>query len=451
VLPGLDLDLDQPSWLAIDDEPGHPQFGLKQLLGVLGLERTAVDYFPGTARGSQGNARTWLATEIMRPVETTDQWYLSLARRSRELHLAMANVEIIEAADQRQEAQVIALIMRQALEAPGITAKLVTPSRRLARRVKAELRRWSIEVNDTAGEPLAETPAGGFLRLILELGLSRVGARELAQLLKYPLFRFGQDRSSLSDLVAALEISLLRGVAEPRGIDGLNALLRDRREALSRRGEAEDTHLHQALLRLGGRDLDAVADFLGRFGDAARPFTEPLQGNDLFPLGSLLRAHLAFAERLAVDENGRTILWRGDDGEALSRHFAALIEQADVAPPLSPADYGALIAAELHIHTVRADTATHPRLSIMGLLEARLLHADVMILAGLNQGLWPPEPEMDPWLSRPMKIELGLSTPERRVGLSAHDFIQAFAAPRVCLTYSRKIDTRPVVPSRWLL
>jgi ATP-dependent helicase/nuclease subunit B len=451
VLPGLDLDLDQPSWSAIADEPGHPQFGLKHLLGVLGLERNAVDCFPGTDPGSRRNARTWLAAEIMRPVATTDQWHRSLARRSVELRRAMTNVEIIEAADQRQEAQVIALIMRQALETPGQTASLVTASRRLARRVRAELRRWSIEVSDTAGEPLAETPAGSFLRLILELGLSRFGARELAQLLKHPLFRLGRDRRSLSALVAALEISLLRGMAEPRGIDGLQALLRERRKALSRRDTPEEAHLHPALLRLGAEDLDAVAVFLDRLGEAARPFADPLQGNDLFPLAALLKSHLALAETLAVDENGRTVLWRGDDGEALSRHFAALIDEADMAPPLSPADYGALIAAELHAHTVRSKTAAHPRLSIMGLLEARLMRADVMILAGLNQGLWPPETDMDPWLSRPMKAELGLSPPERRIGLSAHDFIQAFAAPRVCLSYSRKIDSRPVVPSRWLL
>jgi ATP-dependent helicase/nuclease subunit B len=451
VLPGLDLDLDQPSWSAIADEPGHPQFGLKHLLGVLGIERKAVDYFPGTDPGSRRNARTWLAAEIMRPVATTDQWHLSLSRRSAELRRAMTNVEIIEAADQRQEAQAIALIMRQALETPGQTANLVTPSRRLARRVKAELRRWSIEVSDTAGEPLADTPAGSFLRLILEFGLSRFGARELAQLLKHPLLRFGRDRRSLSELIGALEIALLRGAAEPRGIDGLQALLRERRDALRRRDEPEEAHLHQSLLRLGAKDLDAVSEFLDRLGEAARPFTQPLQGNDLFPLGVFLKEHLALAEALAIDENGRTILWRGDDGEALSRHFAALIDEADVAPPLSPADYGALIAAELHAHTVRPKTIAHPRLSIMGLLEARLMRADIMILASLNQGLWPPEPDMDPWLSRPMKAELGLSPPERRIGLSAHDFIQAFAAPRVCLTYSRKIDSRPMVPSRWLL
>jgi ATP-dependent helicase/nuclease subunit B len=451
VLPGLDLDLDDTSWQAVSDEPGHPQYGLKQLLTILGVDRRGVEYFPGTKPNGPASLRSWLASEIMRPVATTDQWRQCLTRRPGELGRAMQDVEVIEAADQRQEAQIIALIMRRSLELPGATASLVTPSRRLARRVKAELRRWSIEVDDTAGEPLSQTSAGGFLRLILELGLSRFGAREFVQLVKHPVCRLGQNRHANFDLIAKLEIAVLRGPSEPQGLAGIAALLRDRQAVLRRSGEPDQTHHHPSLLRLTTDDFDAIAAFLDRFGELAYPFIDLLKGNDAVPLGSLLSAHLTLAERLAIDENGRNILWRGEDGEVLSQLFAALLEQADTAPPLSPADYGALFAAELQAHIIRPRFVSHSRLSIMGLLEARLMRSDLMILAGLNHGLWPPEPEMDPWLSRPMKAELGLAPPERRIGLSAHDFVQCFASPRVCLTHSRKIDSRPTVPSRWLL
>ena len=57
----------------------------------------------------------------------------------------------------------------------------------------------------------------------------------------------------------------------------------------------------------------------------------------------------------------------------------------------------------------------------------------------------------DPWLNRPMRTGLDLEPPERRIGLTAHDFAQAAAAPEVYLTASEKIDGSPVVPSRWLL
>src|SRR3546814_2943952 len=92
----------------------------------------------------------------------------------------------------------------------------------------------------------------------------------------------------------------------------------------------------------------------------------------------------------------------------------------------------------------------HPRLHIWGPLEARLQHADIVILGGLNEGTWPREARPDPWLSRPMRERFGLPLPERRIGLSAHDFAQAFCAPRVMLTRAEKVDGAPTVPSRFL-
>jgi ATP-dependent helicase/nuclease subunit B len=73
-----------------------------------------------------------------------------------------------------------------------------------------------------------------------------------------------------------------------------------------------------------------------------------------------------------------------------------------------------------------------------------------MILGGLNEGSWPPEPEPDPWLSRPMRETLGLSPPERRIGLAAHDFTQCCGVPEVLITRARRTGTAPTVPSRWL-
>ena len=100
---------------------------------------------------------------------------------------------------------------------------------------------------------------------------------------------------------------------------------------------------------------------------------------------------------------------------------------------------------------VRPRFGGHPRLAIWGPLEARLQQADLLILGGLNEGKWPPETETDPWLSRPMRQRFGLPLPERRVGLSAHDFVQSASAPEVVLTRALKVDGTPTVASRWLL
>lgn len=449
VLPGLDLHMNAASWAAIDDEPGHPQFGLKQLLSVLGIERESVEYYPGVALAESAKARLWLASEIMRPAETTDGWWHSLSRKPEAIRLAMAGAELIEAADQREEARVIATIMRRSLETADLTASLVTPSRRLARQVKAELRRWSIEINDTGGEPCSQTPAGAFMRLVLDLGLSRFGALEFVQLLKHPLFRFGANREDLAQMAAKVEIALLRGAMEPRGLPGLKMLLAERRST-SNPQAMENVRAHPSLLRLSPDDWQAIAGFLDRFDSLASPFLDLLAENKNAPLRNFICTHLQCAEALSLSEAGHSLLWRGDDGEALSELFVGLLDHAGEAPDLSPADYGALITGELAARTVRPKRDDHPRLSIMGVLEARLMRADVTILSGLNHGLWPAEAQIDPWLSRPMKAQVNLSSPDRRIGLSAHDFVQNFAAPNVYLTYSRKIDGVPVVPSRWI-
>ncbi len=449
VLPGLDLDLDSASWAAVADEPGHPQFGLRQLLAVLGVERNAVRYYPGAAPSAAVEARLWLAGEIMRPAQATDHWWRSLNQKAQAIRSAMAAVELIEAADQREEARLIAMIMRHALETPGLTASLITPSRRLARRVRAELKRWSIDIDDAAGEPCSQTPGGSFMRLLLDLALSRVSARELAQLLRHPFLSFGAGPESLAALAGKLDIALLRGAVEPCGLSGLRRLFNERRKALDAKG-GERHRIHPSVRRLTGGEWRDIADFINRFASIASAFLNLMAENKNAPLRRYIHAHLECAEALTVGEGGRSLLWRAEQGEALSELFADLLEHADEAPELSPADYGALITGELAARTVRRRRHEHPRLAILGLLEARLLSPGIAILSGLNHAVWPAEAEIDPWLSRPMKAQVNLASPDRRIGLSAHDFVQNFAASQVYLTYSRKIDGVPVVPSRWI-
>ena len=90
------------------------------------------------------------------------------------------------------------------------------------------------------------------------------------------------------------------------------------------------------------------------------------------------------------------------------------------------------------------------RVRIYGPLEARLQSVDRLVLGGLVEGVWPPETRGDPWLSRPMRHELGLDLPERRIGLSAHDFAQALGAPEVILTRAAKLGGAPTVASRFV-
>ena len=129
------------------------------------------------------------------------------------------------------EALALALRMRAALEDPERSAALVTRDRQLARRVAAELRRWGIEVDDSAGTPLDQTPPGAFLLLTARMVIDGVTPVALLAALKHPFARNGQDQGSFRDQVRALECACLRG---PRLAGGFSGILVELRRAYGR-------------------------------------------------------------------------------------------------------------------------------------------------------------------------------------------------------------------------
>jgi ATP-dependent helicase/nuclease subunit B len=113
-------------------------------------------------------------------------------------------------------------------------------------------------------------------------------------------------------------------------------------------------------------------------------------------------------------------------------------------------DYPEVFQTAFADRMVRRPESPSAHLHIFGQLEARLTESDRIILGGLVEGVWPPAPRVDPWLSRPMRHELGLDLPERRIGLSAHDFAQLLGHDEVILTHSAKVGGAPAVASRFL-
>jgi ATP-dependent helicase/nuclease subunit B len=170
-------------------------------------------------------------------------------------------------------------------------------------------------------------------------------------------------------------------------------------------------------------------------------------------LRDFVLAHIAAAEALAAppDAKGRSPLWDGDAGEALSLLLAGLIDAGLPSLDVTAADYPELYRGLLAAETVRSRAPVHPRLSIWGPFESRLQQADVVILGGLNEGTWPEAADPGPWLNRPMRQLMNLPQPEQRIGYAAHDFASLLGAPRVYLTRAQKIEGVPTVASRWLL
>ena len=427
VLPGLDGHADDETWEALG--PTHPQYALKGLLDHIGVARADVlpwpgDEGPGADGAGAGAApvRARLIAGAMRPAETVTAWRTLPARDA----AAPSGIHRIDCASPQEEAGVIAIVMRRTLETPGRTAALVTADRALARRVAAELRRWTVAVDDSAGVPLGETAPGAYLRLTARLVAEDAAPVPLLAALKHPLAAGGTASAAFRRAVRAMERVVLRGPRPAPGFAGLRAALADGDPAI-------------------GRWLEPLAA-------AAAPFAA-LMAQPRATLGELVRAHVGFAEWLAAgdEEDGAARLWAGEAGAQAARFAAELLEAAsaltEVAPP---AHYPALLDALMEDQVARPPYGRHPRLQIWGPLEARLQHADCMILGGLNEGVWPPAAGGDPWMSRPMRAAFGLPPPELRIGLSAHDFVQCCGADEVYLTRARRIEGTPTIPSRWL-
>jgi ATP-dependent helicase/nuclease subunit B len=435
VLPGLERCLDPQSWARIDDT--HPQASLKRLLEKLELTPAQVRDWKWPGREQKGAdlrplPREILLSEVMRPAQTTERWCGLQIDKS-----AVAGLRRIDCATPQQEAGVIALLLREALEEKGRTAALVTFDRALARRVAAELRRFGIDIDDSAGRPLAETPVGVFLRLIAHCAVARAAPVPLLSLFKHPFATGGLVAAEFRQRTRRLERLLLRG---PRPAPGFRGLRRGLRAVAEEERSEEEA--------ASAREIDS---WLAGIEAAARPFFDGV-GKRKIALKTLVETHVRLAAFLATDAGtaGNSRLWAGEAGEVASDLISRLLEAANGFPPIDGAAWPALFEAWMEGAVVRPHHGGHPRLAILGPLEARLQRADRMILGGLNEGVWPPEPAVDPWMSRPVRARFGLPSPEQRIGLSAHDFAQAFAASEVVLTHSTRVGGVPTVESRWL-
>ncbi len=443
VLPGLDTYLDNESWDCLPEN--HPQFGMRELLTKMGIDREDVQLLPGITEHQTASAQNWLASEIMRPAKTTDQWRQAVTESEARFEAATANITMLKADDQRGEALTIALIMRNALEENKSTA-LITPDRQLARNVKAEISRWDIEIDDSAGETLLHSPPALFLRLLLEAAKSHFSPIMLKALLAHPFACFGTPAKEITGTFTNLEIALLRSDTPYEGLQGMLDLCKKQME-----NSDKYPYAHPAFKQLTEVDWQGVFNLSERLLKTLQPLADLFEKYAAIPLANHILVHLQVAEAACERDGHQQLLWQGEWGEKLAETFSAMQAAAHLAPEMNVQEYGLLLERQLSEAIVRPKHVRHGSLAIYGLLEARLISADVMILGGLNETIWPPVGEVDAWLTRPQLRDAGLPVPERRIGLSAHDFAQGFCAARVYLTYSNKLGNSPAVPSRWIL
>ena len=446
VLPGLDQDIDADTWEAIGDAGsappsafGHPQFGLKQLIGQIGILRADVE--PLAAPSATLARRRRLVGEALRPAETTDRWADSAPADSEG---AMEGVTLLTARNEQEEAMAIALALREAVETPGVSAALVTPDRTIARRVAAELGRWGLAIDDSAGVPLDRLGEGIFARLVAEAALSEADPVLILALAKHPLAAFGMSRPACRRAARMLEIALFRGNRVTGGVAALGDALAKARAELDRHGKhppAARRRMHDEDWRAAERLTTALAAILG-------PLEQALTANEAISVAdaaALLQAAVAAAATDAAGKEGLDT----SAGAALAALLDGLGESSS-GLRLRGTDFPEFLRALMADVALSPAGGADPRISIWGTLEARLQSVDLVVLGGLDEGVWPSDTRTDPFLSRAMRSEVGLLPPERRLGQAAHDFVQGAMAPRVIVSRAEKRGGTPSVESRWL-
>lgn len=407
VLPGLDTSLSPTQHeMLLDGENthGHPQYGLLRLLRRLGAGVADVEELVTET------ARTQLMRAALAPAEQTAQW--GAQRQQVDVAEAVKGVSIVAAPGADLEARAVALAARQAvLEHQSVG--IVSRDQVLARRIAAELDRHGIEVDDPAGTPLYQSGAGRLARQILAVATGRFAPVDLIALLRNGAVTLGRERGVVQRLTTRLDLKLRRERTMP-GLPGILVL-------------AEE---------------DELRDLLTALGEALAPVVRLAEQAEID------------AGRLATAlEQGATALIGAGDVPGLLEFRAwarALAAEPNAGTPFAPVNLDAVLAALMDGTKVPPSERRRDDVHIWGELEARLMNPDLLILAGVNEDIWPASADPGPWLSRKMRLDVGLEPPERQQGQAAHDFELALGNGRVIIAYATRLGTAPALPSRLL-
>lgn len=445
IVSGIEQDLSDDIWKNLSLT--HPYAEMAKMLCALEIERSEFQSWDEGGYQLVDQSRVSAFQQVLLPAEALEQWLVD--RKS--VHLD--NLFLSNPIDQQQEAVSIALMIRDALEMPNKRVALVTSDRNLAMRVALELGRWGIIADDSAGEPLYKIPPAILLSLILRACIEQFTPVSLLSLLKHPLVCCGYAPNLCREYSRLLEINILRQFAA----SGLDAIL----HAVDKKGKDAPTVKGKSTFEQSSDFLSVAAD-LTRLLHSLSRFVAPLmEGSSRRSLDQWVIALVKSAEALVSNEDqvGAEVLWGAEEGNALAEHLRNLIAEAKVVTDITLQEFESILTASytgIIVHTRRVlrgkkEKELHPRVYIWGLIEARLQVVDMVILGGLSEGVWPPVIDSGPWISRPMRIKIGIPLPDAEVGRSAYDFMSiCCSVPEVVLSSPLRRDNAPVVQSRWI-
>ena len=457
ILPGIDLSLDDTSWSLIsefDSEKnstnfnnsgsGHPQFGLAKLVRHIGISRT--DIVPLCKPESIGlEIRSNVVSQAMKPVKTTDSWVKFRSQfKESNLKLAFDGCSLVEAKNEIEEGLSIALVLREAIE-NGEEVALVSTDQPLIRRVLSELERWSIQISSSTGLYLNQSLPTKLARLITKLALHDLDSVAMLSLLKHPITRIGMSQFELKQAISAFERCILRGPQAGEGFEGL------KRAIANARIQQQKQYHTPNWQRLSEPEWNLAEQLVVKLEHAISPLTALIKQDEKTTINELARLTLYSLQLVGTDENGNdSELYNYDSTDELVKFLNSLIQDNNSGLEIFPNDWPAFFESLMSGLTVFESHGAKSQIGIFTPMESRLHRPDVIVLAGLCEGIWPKITRNDPWLNRPMKSEMGLDQPERRIGLASHDFCQCLGAKRVVMTRSLRSGGSPTVASRWL-
>ncbi len=435
VFPGLPpKPFDKQDKQAIAEDTGHPLHQLFTTLEQLQLEPENIRIWPDTqpsqdkSKQQQEAYRTVFLTELFKPAPQTRSWR-SIRENYPEIDgQAIDGMRYISAADMQQEADIIACLMRHALQTKDQTAMLVTPDRKLAKQVRAALLKWELDIEDSAGVSLSDTSVGEYLLLIAQWFIHAGDAHSLLALIKHPLASGGMNAAAFAVQARKLEKQVLRGYLNQSDFKGIKEVLR------------------------GSKKFKDLADFYEDHILAPLHPLTVLREQPNTDLARIADAHGQAAEQMAqsdIENAGLLRLWDRPDGKIAVQLLAELADKG-TQNPIKIEDYASVFRILASEHTVRKSWRNHARLSILGTVEARMQSADLVILGGVNEGVWPPKQQADPWTNQVIREAVGLPDRRWRSGLSAHDFFMLAHHRNIVITRSARSDDAPTTPSRWI-
>jgi ATP-dependent helicase/nuclease subunit B len=420
IFKGLENVMTAEECQSIDET--HSHFLSEKTLEKLALDKRSMVNLRYPEYKTIGNDSLQSLYISMLPPELTYRW------QNNDKICELKHIQYIECREIHDELNLIMVYLLDHIAKNGLKNIALVANQELSQRLELLLSYWNIPFNNNYGKKFILHGVVRYLMLIVEVYNENYRANKLLSLLKNNFTRFGYDREKLLKNIQLFEEYILHNGVNRNGMESYRVNLRS--------VENEQTR-----------------EDLTEFFDRIESYFAILDGKNL-PLEKLVQNHLQLAEKLAgsVENDGADILWHSEEsGEKVRELFyGELLLQSKYFGNSNIADYEYILNFLISERSYSDDYSLYPAVNITSVQEAQLINYDLVIIANLNDGANPMNTPPDPWMSRKMRIDLGLPPRETEIGKSYFNLIQLVAQKKVLLTRSRNVDGTPSIKSRFL-